>query len=63
MGTSVSPCVQAYVAVKSVAFYYAPGQTLRTVLLLATSVMCINSQSVYLRSWAGAYIRPSLSST
>mmetsp|Transcript_19604 Transcript_19604/g.49066 ORF Transcript_19604/g.49066 Transcript_19604/m.49066 type:complete len:735 (+) Transcript_19604:347-2551(+) len=43
--------MQAYIAVKSVAFYYAPGQTLRTVLLLACCVLCVNSESLYLRSW------------
>ena len=40
---------QAFVAVKSVAFYYAPHRTLRTVLLLGCSIVCINAQSVYLR--------------
>ena len=46
--------MQAYVAVKSVAFYYAPHQTLRTVLLLGCSVICINAQSIYLRSWVAS---------
>ena len=46
--------MQAYVAVKSVAFFYAPEKTLRTVLLFGLSVICINAQSVYLRSWVAS---------
>jgi hypothetical protein len=50
----VCVAMQAYVAVKSVAFEYAPHRTVRTVLLLGCSVMCINAQSIYLRSWVAS---------
>ena len=43
--------MQAYVAVKSVSFFYAEGKTARTVVLLALSIVAINAESVYLRSW------------
>ena len=46
--------MQAYVAVKSVSFYYAEGKTARTVLLLAASIVAINAESVYLRSYVAA---------
>ena len=42
---------QAYVAVKSVAFYYIPKQTLQTVLLFALSIISITAQAGYFRKW------------
>ena len=49
--------MQAYVAVKSVSFYYAEGKTARTVLLLAASIVAINAESVYLRSYVASLYR------
>ena len=46
--------MQAYVAVKSVSFYYAEGKTARTVLLLAASIVAINAESVYLRNYVAS---------
>ena len=45
---------QAYVAVKSVAFYYPQRTTLRTVLLFGTSICCIAGQAAYFRKWVKA---------
>ena len=42
--------MQAYVAVKSVAFYYAPGRVPRTVALFALTMACVNAESVALRA-------------
>ncbi len=46
--------MQAYVAVKTVTFYYAPRKTLQTVLLMSLSIACVNAQSVYLRAYVAA---------
>ena len=46
--------MQAYVAVKSVSFYYAEGKTARTVLLLAASIVAINAESVYARNYVAS---------
>ena len=47
---------QAFVAVKSVAFYYdpKPNELLRTVLLFGVSILAVNAQSAYFRKWVKA---------
>ena len=41
--------MQAYVAVKSVAFYYDPEHTARTAVLFGVVIVCVNAQSVHFR--------------
>ena len=41
---------QAFVAVKSVAFYYDERRLLRTVLLFGVSIVAVNAQSAYFRN-------------
>ena len=45
---------QAFVAVKSVAFYYDEHRLLRTVLLFGVSIVAVNAQSAYFRKWVKA---------
>jgi len=45
---------QAFVAVKSVAFYYDERRLLRTVLLFGVSIVAVNAQSAYFRKWVKA---------
>ena len=45
---------QAFVAVKSVAFYYDERRLLRTVLLFGVSILAVNAQSAYFRKWVKA---------
>ena len=46
--------MQAYVAIKSVAFYYEPEHTTRTAVLFGVVIVCVNAQSVHFRRWVAA---------